>query len=163
MPRVRLTSFYVTLSYLSLGQTMERRGRARHVPLQYLAKPRVVDFDVRLQRGKGDLEVGDPALEQETNVPNVVGPGSPHALHRERGDAIPHAYEPTGDVAHRWPRGRDEAGRDPRSKPFSAEDTLQRWLDRAFRVPRRILVRSLDRPSSDWTTHLTRSGDEDES
>ena len=34
----------------------------------------MVDLDVRLQRAKGDITVSDPALEQEMDIPGVVGP-----------------------------------------------------------------------------------------
>ena len=61
----------------------------------------MVDFDVRLQRAKGDVTISDPALEQETDIPGVVGPCSPYAIRRERRDTFPHVYESTGYATHR--------------------------------------------------------------
>lgn len=80
---------------------MDERERAWDVLFQDLAEARVIDLDVRLQRREGDVEVSDPTLEQETDVPSVVGPGSPYALRWERCDAVPHVHKSISDASHR--------------------------------------------------------------
>ena len=135
----------------------------RDVLFQYFAESRMVDFDVRLQRAKGDVTVSDPTLEQEPDIPGVVGPCSPYAICRERRDTFPHVYESTGYATHRRLAGTIAMrlrGRRTRLNIMIVVGRGDTPTTTCGSIPRALQDVNASAPSTNPATHLSHCVDE---